>query len=111
MLPDSLSRYDDEVVSISSSNETVDDLPGPGRTLGNLYNHLGRKLETLIDRIAACRGAGPVNVGRRIETMVSYSTVELTSDERVRVRRELKRLIAYSKYDYSFEFDSSLFLF
>ena len=35
----------DEVCSIASSNETADDLLGPGRLLGNLYSHLGDRLE------------------------------------------------------------------
>lgn len=31
--------------SLASDNETVSDLPGPGRTLGKAYKFLGRKLE------------------------------------------------------------------
>lgn len=45
--------------SIASSNETADNLPGPGRILGNVYVSLGRRLERGVARVAGRMGFGP----------------------------------------------------
>lgn len=110
----SLSCPDDEVVSIASSNETVDNIPGPGRNLGNVYLYFGRKLETLLNAMAKSRGAGPVNVRRRIVDLTPYIYYRKPGQEervRARVKRELKRLIAYTKYKIPSKFDSPLSIF
>ena len=64
MLPSPASSFHDhefaEICSIaSSSNETEDDLPGLGRTLGNIYSFLGNRLETALATIAVRTGHGP----------------------------------------------------
>lgn len=48
-----------ELCSIASSNETADNLPGPGRLLGNLYDSAGRRLEGGLGRVAVQMGHGP----------------------------------------------------
>lgn len=48
-----------ELCSIASSNETADDMPGPGRLLGNLYDDAGRRLENGLGRVAIQMGRRP----------------------------------------------------
>ena len=48
------------------TEETRDNLPGPGRALDNLYQFLGRKLERWLGVIADKAGFGPA-AGRRVE--------------------------------------------
>lgn len=43
---------DYELCSIASSNETADNLPGPGRLLGKLYDSAGQRLENGLGRVA-----------------------------------------------------------
>lgn len=50
------SDVDYELCSIASSNETADNLPGPGRLLGNLYDNAGRRLENGLGRVARRMG-------------------------------------------------------
>ncbi|THG97944.1 hypothetical protein EW145_g7508 [Phellinidium pouzarii] len=52
--------------SVASSNETADDLPGAGRTLGKLYNYAGRILERQLGSIAEHLGHGPCATAVRI---------------------------------------------
>lgn len=116
MSPSRLSRPDGDVISISSlsSNETMDDITGAGRNLGKVYLHFGRKLETLLNAIASSRGLGPINVRRRIEYLLPLrrphwrddSKPSLCPNDRGKVKKELKKLIAYTKYDFSFQIES-----
>lgn len=55
------------VCSVSSTNETASDLPGPDRLLGNLYSFGGRHLEALIGKIAEKMGYGPRVVAQRTQ--------------------------------------------
>lgn len=54
---DSVVEY--ELCSLASSNETADNLPGPGRLLGNLYEGIGRRLENGLGRVAVRMGLNP----------------------------------------------------
>lgn len=97
-----ISRPDVEIISIISSNVTADNIPGPGRNLGNVYSSFGRKLETFINAISQSRGSGPKNVRRRIQNIVFGEDYlpndnNLRPNERIKLRKELKRLIACTK--------------
>jgi hypothetical protein len=50
----------------SDSNETVSNLPGPGRPLGQLLSAVGRRLEAAVDRTAARAGLGFDGIARRL---------------------------------------------
>jgi hypothetical protein len=50
----------------SDSNETVSNLPGPGRPLGQLFSAAGRRLEAVVDRTAARAGLGFEGIARRL---------------------------------------------
>lgn len=94
----------------------MDDIPGAGRSLGKVYLYFGRKLETLFNTIAESRGSGPVNVRRRIENLIPLwqplvwlfddSEPSICPNDRGKVKKELKKLIAYTKYDSSFQLAS-----
>jgi hypothetical protein len=50
----------------SDSNETMSNLPGPGRPLGQLLSAAGRRLEAVVDRTVARVGLGFEGVARRL---------------------------------------------
>lgn len=52
--------------STASTNETADNLPGPGRILGNIYVALGRRLENGIGLAAGKMGIGPRAIALKI---------------------------------------------
>ncbi|KDQ58748.1 hypothetical protein JAAARDRAFT_57638 [Jaapia argillacea MUCL 33604] len=56
---DSLKRkFSFDTASSSSSSSIVSDLPGPGRTLGNVIDQLGRKLEGVLTTVIERSGTG-----------------------------------------------------
>lgn len=57
---------DVDIVSLESSNATESDLPGPGRTLGKVYDFLGKRLERALATLAERKGLGPKQVAERI---------------------------------------------
>ena len=59
--------FEADIVSIQSSNDTADNLPGPGRLLGKVYNEVGKRLESLLNSIAEKRRLGPSNIAQRIK--------------------------------------------
>ncbi len=65
----SLTSTENDALSLSSfsTNFTASNLPGPGRNLGQLYDHLGRRLETSASKLAENRfHRGPDNSFREI---------------------------------------------
>jgi hypothetical protein len=50
----------------SDDNETIRDLNGPGRLLGNILSGSGKRVERVIDRIAEELGMGPHMAAHRI---------------------------------------------
>lgn len=58
-----------DMISIpaESRNETVSDIPGPGRLLGKVYAKLGRNLEAVLNLAAHSVGTGPVSTAKEIE--------------------------------------------
>lgn len=55
----------------SSKNETLSNLPGPGRLLGLVYQFYGRKLERLLGKTADRLGFGPHAVERQMVALVA----------------------------------------
>ncbi|KAH8113633.1 hypothetical protein DFH11DRAFT_1510213, partial [Phellopilus nigrolimitatus] len=91
-----------------STNATADDLPGPGRLLGNLYMFFGRRLEAAASRFAEKRGYGPDASRKRLVTMC-YERPDLYlrpimpiqgTVEFKRSQREVERLLEYVKSKY-----------
>lgn len=96
---------DVDFISITSTNITASDLPGPGRVLGNVLSNLGRRLEQALGCLAARNGYGPQNVASRIQKL-DYACWRWEGDERVfrysnddakRQRKDIKRLIGYAR--------------
>ena len=104
LLPDPLSLYMSEspkpdpdyayeVCSLSTSNETEDDLPGSGRTLGKLYNFLGQKVESGLSGAAERMGYGPNAIAMRIQRIQENRGLDLR--RRRKLRANCKRLVCY----------------
>lgn len=66
----SSTELSDSSSSSVSTNATADDNIGPGRVLGLLFDHLGRKLEALINRTAIEGGLGPDAAHDRIQQRI-----------------------------------------
>ncbi|KAH8113631.1 hypothetical protein DFH11DRAFT_1544859 [Phellopilus nigrolimitatus] len=88
-----------------SSNATADNLPGPGRLLGNLFMFLGRRLEAVASRFAEKRGYGPEASRKRL-AMMCHDIFQLPitpiqgTVEFKRSQKEVKRLLKYVKSNY-----------
>ncbi|KAI5120943.1 hypothetical protein M0805_001648 [Coniferiporia weirii] len=82
-----------------STNATADDLPGPGRTLGNLYGFLGNHLEKLLNQLAEDMGRGPRVTATRIQKhrkAIAISSVQPTiRTDSKKVQKDCKRLVEY----------------
>ena len=85
--------YAYEVCSLSTSNETEDDLPGPGRTLGKLYNFLGQKVENGLSKAAESMGYGPNIIALRIQRIQENPGLDLR--RRRKLRANCRRLARY----------------
>ncbi|KAH8113654.1 hypothetical protein DFH11DRAFT_314318 [Phellopilus nigrolimitatus] len=92
-----------------STTATADDLPGPGRLLGNLYMFLGRRLETAASRFMEKRGYGPEASRKRLAMMcyrfpndLNYPITPIQGTvEFKQSRKEVKRLLEYAKSKYA----------
>lgn len=72
---------DRDDLSASTTNVTQSDLPGAGRTLGNLYGNLGTKLETVLISLANKIGKKPTSAHRdNANTLSVISPNETQSD-------------------------------
>lgn len=62
----------DGMISISaeSRNETVSNIPGPGRLLGKVYAKLGRNFEAAMSLIARSMRRGPIPTASKIEQLM-----------------------------------------
>lgn len=100
---------DIDLTSITSSNITADNLPGPGRILGNIYRNLGKRLEGYLNSFAESRGSGPRAVALRIRErdsprelrfrhILHKLPVTYTRDsEEAEQRKDIKKLVQYAK--------------
>ena len=93
------------VVSVESSNVTESDLPGLGRTLGNVYNRLGKQLESAFNQFANWKGLGPGAIALRVEKRSQKillrqleSKASYTAREGANQRKDLRKLVRYTKY-------------
>lgn len=55
--------------SVSSTNDTASNLPGPGRVLGNVYSSAGRRLERAVGVVAHKAGFGPNATYKKIQEL------------------------------------------
>lgn len=74
-----------------SSNETADNLPGPGRILGNVYVSLGRRVEHGVARVAVRMGIGPQVIANKIQK------IEEDSERSLFNPKEYRKLRKYGK--------------
>lgn len=86
-----------EICSIASSTETADNLPGPGRLLGNLYTGAGRRLEDEFGRIAALMGYGPNAMSMKIQKLLMDKSLRAFS-RRKKLKKKCKDLARYVRY-------------
>lgn len=84
-----------EVCSLASSNETADDLPGPGRTLGKLYGFLGQRIESGLGRAAERMGYGPKVTALKIQRLQRGEVLLSASARRKQLEKNCKRLVRY----------------
>lgn len=89
--------------SETSTNLTADDLPGPGRLLGNLYVALGTPLERRIGQLADKLGYGPrataikIKKRRHLSTSSSSTYASSGNAEDVKdLKKSLKRMLKYT---------------
>lgn len=80
---------------VSSSDETADDLPGPGRMLGKLYSHAGRFVVKGLSVVAERRGYGPTVTALRIRDIFED---ELLPKRRKFLRKSCKDLVRYMRF-------------
>ncbi|EJC99807.1 uncharacterized protein FOMMEDRAFT_31069 [Fomitiporia mediterranea MF3/22] len=88
------------VISITST-ATASDLPGAGRTLGNLYSYFGKRLETLLSRLAERHGYGPTAIEKRVLVCIGSPpnpNFPVPGSKRDRkLRKDLTRLVRYTQ--------------
>lgn len=87
--------------SIASSNETADDLPGPGRTLGKLYSFIGTKIERGLGRAAERIRYGPRATALKILKIQENKMLLPAPTRRKRLEKNCVRLARYVRYDKS----------
>ncbi|KLO07246.1 hypothetical protein SCHPADRAFT_656886 [Schizopora paradoxa] len=63
-----------------STNATAPNQPGPGRLVGRLFDRLGKRIESLLNKRASNLGTGPVPVAQEIRSLRRHR--ELTLLER-----------------------------
>ena len=100
-LPNTLSRSDEacEVCSLvpsTTSTETANDLPGPGRLLGNLYSYLGMRVENGLGRVAVLRGRGPEATALEIRRILTDQSLGYAG-RRKKLRKKCDRLARYAR--------------
>lgn len=85
-----------EICSFASSNETVDNLPGPGRLLGNLYTFLGIRMESGLGRVAVRMGRGPTATAIKIQRLRDNRSLGYSS-RRNKLKKGCNRLVRYMR--------------
>lgn len=96
---------DGDWISIISSNMTEDNLPGPGRILGNVYASLGRRSVGILNSLANLAGLGPhaveLRVRKRDEFVTNFALLEerrrYAKKETGRQREDIKKLVRYAR--------------
>ena len=89
-----------------STNATIKDQPGAGRTVGLFLNYVGLSLENVLNRRAGRLGLGPKAVADKIRLCIGRSEGEIynpcnrdfTKAETGAVKRLCKNLIRHAKY-------------
>ncbi|KAI5120940.1 hypothetical protein M0805_001645 [Coniferiporia weirii] len=85
-----------------STNATADNLPGPGRIIGNIYGRLGGCLEVQLGRIAEKMGRGPrataIRIQRRRDVITSATARKLLTieAESERLEKDCERMLKYA---------------
>ncbi|KAF7331237.1 hypothetical protein MKEN_00000600 [Mycena kentingensis (nom. inval.)] len=79
-----------QVLALSQSRVSL--LPGPGRTLHELYNALGARAETTANRAAHTFGLGPLAVAGRISGFFDADGIGLREERMTAVRSGAKRV-------------------
>lgn len=95
-----------DIVSLESSNATESDLPGSGRTLGKVYDFLGKRLERALGALAERKGLGPQRIAERIykrDNKLSakyklYSVKIYGTEELNDQTKDFKKLLKYTRY-------------
>ncbi|KAH8113656.1 hypothetical protein DFH11DRAFT_1510063 [Phellopilus nigrolimitatus] len=82
-----------------STNATADNLPGPGRTLGNIFMFLGRRLEAAANRFMEKRGYGPEASRKRLEKLNWGEPLDDTVQNR-KLLKEAEKLLKYVRSQY-----------
>ena len=96
-------RPDIDIVSIDSTDATVSDIPGPGRTLGKAFALVGAKLEHSVNQFAKQCKLGPIELTRRIERRrrdengILRSSTSHDDDELSQLKKDLQKLLRYSR--------------
>ena len=89
-------RY--EICSAAGSDETADNLPGPGRLLGNFYSLVGRKLEAELGHTAQRLGFGPQAVAKKIQKIkIEDSDGYVWLSKRKKAEKMCKHLVRHVK--------------
>lgn len=87
------------------TNATADNLPGPGRNLGNLIGYLGKALERYLSRQLSQRGVGPESVAEAIRKIRGHNrhsigeiqAEQADNEDRIKLTKYCKKLFKYSK--------------
>ena len=86
----------DDLYSIASTNETADNIPGPGRILGNLYRLLGQKLEEGLGSLAGKFGHGPRATALEFKHIHNNEALSVAIREK-KLRKKWNQLESYAK--------------
>lgn len=89
---DDADRYS---VCSAASNETVDNLPGTGRTLGQAYNFVGRFVEMQLGKAAEYLGKGPRQTVLRIERRRYKPFSAITKGDKI--EKDCRVMLKYAK--------------
>lgn len=89
-------EYTYEVCSIASSTETADNLPGPGRLLGNLYSSAGIRIVNRLCRVAVQLGRGPEATALKIRAIKDDPSLGHFS-RRKELKKKCNRLARYTR--------------
>ncbi len=109
----STSRNDFQLARIGtntsvSTNATAPNLPGPGRTVGLLFDRLGAQVEKILNICADRRGLGPKAVALEIRCLCRHDETtiverhagfvhQFTDKAEKALRRLCKRLLKYAR--------------
>lgn len=88
----------------ASTNATAPNLPGPGRNVGRLFDWLGGRLESFINKHASQIGCGPQAVADEIRRLRQHFIADgpltsacLSEDDEKDLKKLLKRLLKYTR--------------